>query len=201
MSPLNKFIKFGFILTLPFLMHSCLKKNKIEESNSEIAYSKVSYSLEDLTELDLEVFAMSPEIVPILDSAIDLTINCESYKNIQFSFAIESYKDSLDTHRFHISTLSEPYKLNYNYCQGISFYKGYRIVLIGGAISDHFSSLGFKETIFFISPEKKEHIDPKYGEFFDSSWDYIYEDGRFICYHYNYCGDFWYDESFYPGED
>ncbi len=197
----NRFVKLSLIVILFFSLHSCWKEKKNQASNPEISYSSVSYSLEDLTEVDLDVFEMWPAITPIMDSIIDLANICKNYKNIQLGFVIESYKDSSDIHKFHFSTLSEPDKLNYTYCKGISFYKGYQIVLIGDVLLDHFANLGVKETIFFVSPEKKEYIDQKYGEFFDSAWDYLYEEGEFICYHYNYCGSFWYDESFYPGED
>lgn len=184
------------IILLIVFLASCSSKNE-----PGLPVITDSFSLEDLKEIELNLYEVKSELEPLLDSIIFQSSNCGKYKNHPLGFVFESYRDSSGIFQIHLSSLVELEKMNYERCSGIFYHKGYSFAYIGDILEKCFKSLKDKRKIFFVAPEKMESIDYKYGEFFDSSWDFIYKEGKFICYHYNNCGEIWYEESFYHGEE
>jgi len=187
--------KYGIILIVVLLV-SCKQGRQIK-NNTITNY----FNLADLTEFPVDILEVKSGITTMFDSIIIKINSCEKYKNLPLGFIFESYKDTLGGFKIHVSNTVEMEKLNFEDCTGVFYYNGYKFVYFGELLSEFFLPLNKKELVFFISPEKMDWIDNKYGEFFNSSWDFTYNSGVFKCYHYSYCGSFWTDETYRQNRD
>ena len=180
--------KFNFYTIILLLFVSC---SSIRDKGRS---SDASYSMSDFTECDLEVFVPAKTITTTLDSIIENTVSCERYTKLQIGFLFESYLDDQDKRIITVSNIVDLHEFYYGQCSGLFFYKGYQFALIGDIISEFFIPQGETEKVLYIALGREKNPKGR-GEFFNSSWSYVFESGRLRNYYYTDCGKHWDSEE------
>jgi hypothetical protein len=169
------------ILTFFYISCANFKTNKLLYSD---------YKLSDLTQIQLEQYSINSNFYPILDSVIRSVNKCNNYVDMQIGFTFTAMNDSLDRLEFTISSIYDLYALNYNYCNGVFYYKGYQFLFYGVISSEILQDLYKSKRLFYLKPEKLRNFYDKRGEFFNSSWTYIFNSNKFKCVYYLDCNHF-----------
>lgn len=89
------------------------------------------FTIEDLVENQVPIIEIEQPLALLVDSLIPLVVQCEKFDNLPLSYIIEIYEDTLRNIRVHISSNVELFKVNYFESIGVSYFKGYEIVLFG----------------------------------------------------------------------
>lgn len=149
------------------------------------------YKLSDLDEIELKQYMVKPVLYPILDSVIDFMIVCEDYKNLQMGFTLDLSKDSINNIEIDIGSMDDLYTLNYNYCDGVFFYKGYQFLYYGPYEPELLEDMHRYKRLFFMNPEKLRNYYPSHDEFFNSIWTFSFINGDFKFIDSFYCNKYY----------
>lgn len=183
------------ILTILFFL-SCRNERKVE-----VIPITNYYSLADMDEANLKFYSIKKILRPTLDTVIESVSNCNRYDNFQVSYVVNSLQDTLNMLHVNISNNTDQFAFNYSICNGIFYYRGYQFVFIGTGLDSMLINLDKKKKLFYLNPKKLKNLYSEHGEFFHSSWDFIYENGNFTCISYTNCEKFWNDTKYLHFED
>lgn len=178
---------FLYVIFLLFFV-SC------SSSSDKKRITDTSYTLEDYTECDLELFIPTEAITITLDSLIENTLNCERYSNLPIGFVFLNHLDNQENHIVTIGNIVDLHEFYYEQCSGLFFYKGYQFALIGDIISEFFIPHGESRKVLYIALGKEKNPKGR-GEFFNSSWSYILEKDSLKSYYFTNCGRHWDSEK------
>jgi hypothetical protein len=173
------------------LFSSC----ELNNTNEVIPLSS-EFKANDLTVKKIEVYQINKELVPLIDSIIDLIISCPNHSNHQISFIYTSFYEAPNYH-LSIEVLRNPIYFDYSICEGVFYYKGYQFGVIGESrflekINDSIQVVGLS-----FDKMKKLKFD---DEFSESSWQFVFIDNQNYCISFINCNEYWYDENYYHAE-
>lgn len=169
------------LIFLAMLLTSC--HTSFFEPKEQVIKQEVN--IDELEEVDLNLYELNPDFNIIMDSIIEKVINCPLYLNQQIGFEI-IMQDSIQKAFTIFSTvnLNEQYYLAYD---GISYYKGYQCGIIGTL--NIYKKLNRRVRLYSISNEKfplwtQTNIP-------QSHWSYMQQDNnQFECIEIKYCGNY-----------
>lgn len=182
-----------FILIISLLLTFCTNNN-----DKEVIALKSSYSIGDLNFIKLDLLEAEDEIEPLIDSIIGLAINCPNYNNMPLGYIISSSIDTIKGINIKIETINELTRFDYSICNGVFYYKGYQFALIGN--NWFLKNTNKVVKLIGINSKSLENIYWDNGEFFNSSWEFVFFNNKFHCISFNNCGEYWFDDKYYVSE-
>lgn len=138
----------------------------------------------------LELKEANELLCSILDTIILKVVSCPKYKNKQMNFILTTELDSLNRELIRIDTNTDIYDFNYSECNGVFYYQGYQFACLGNETSLLKKTKKTKK-IFYQSCDNWYQISKPEGEFFDSYWQFLYENNVLKCTYYFDCDKYW----------
>lgn len=186
-----KIYLFLFIL----LISGCYSQRKSIEFRQSQEISLFEYS-----SVKLDLFNIKGSITNLLDSIILSVNQCKLYNNYPIGYFIEFYSNQFDHELMSVSNYISPDDFDYSKCQGVFYFRGYQFVCTGELPKNSFSRIDRQITICYCKRKNdSDTIRVDKIKYMTSSWDFVILEDDFKCFHYNYCGDYWNDSTYYQG--
>jgi len=182
------------LIMISVFLISCINNNKDEE----IITLSNNFDLKDIVVTKLDLLKVGDKTKPLFDSLIDLVIDCPNNINLQIGFVVSTSIDSVGIKHITIENINDLTRFDYSRCDGVFYYRGYQFVIIGNRWL--FKNSGMVIKLISINPKRLKSIFRANGEFYNSSWDFVYVKNEFYCISYHNCGEYWYDSKYYQSE-